>query len=140
MESKMEGLKRLRGNKKIYISKQVTNLKDRLAGKEQYDGLKEKIEVLNESFVDAKELNDEILKEESEKEAADDWIKEVEKIVENIIEETNAYFETIVAKEMVEKETSLSDSKVGDAEMNLKVNAIEKRLSGIHEEIKKVHL
>ena len=89
--------------------------------------MKEKIEVLKESFVDAKELNDEILKEESEKEAADDWIKEVEKIVENIIEETNAYFETIVAKEMVEKETSLSDSKAGDAEMvNLKVNAIEK--------------
>ena len=50
-----------------------------MAGKEQYDGLKEKIEVLKESFVDAKELNDEILKEESEKEAADDWIKEVEK-------------------------------------------------------------
>ena len=103
--------------------------------------MKEKIEVLKESFVDAKELNDEILMEESEKEAADDWIKEVEKIVENIIEETNAYFETIVAKEMVEKETSLFKSKAGDAEMvNLKVNAIEKRLSGIHEEIKKVHL
>ena len=60
------------------------------------------------------------------------------KKVENIIEETNAYFETIVTKEVVEKETSLSDSKAGDAEMvNLKVNAIEKRLSGIYEEIKK---
>ena len=41
--------------------------------------MKEKIEVLKESFVDAKELNDEILMEESEKEAADDWIKEVKK-------------------------------------------------------------
>ena len=79
MESKMEGLKRLRRNKKKSISEQVTNLKDRLAGKEQYDGLKEKIEVLKESFIDAEELNDKILKEESEKEAADDWIKEVEK-------------------------------------------------------------
>ena len=133
----IELLKKLRKNKRISITKQMNSLYSLIQNQESYDMVKDKLGSIQESFVEAKELNEEIEKVEGEKEPSEEWFKEVEAAVKKALDEANSYFEQVETKDGVEKMSMNNGVETHIKLKKLRFESISKRILDINELIGK---